>query len=196
MALAPASLSISAEMSPVKAPEASAWQSCAPIATGELRARVAKPAMSVAGGQTRRSMRVASAPAPSMMALSSVADCCRPFIFQLPAISGRSALAMPDAMLDALLDLCRFSAENRVAERRDTDQCPVSEARGCACGRSAGRAGTSNRRHKRADHLSLGAHAQAPAVVAAGRRSPYDAARTGRRGRPKTPFAHNTVGSC
>src|SRR5262245_24661349 len=114
MALAPASLSISAEMSPVKAPEASAWQSCAPIATGELRARVAKPAISVAGGQIRRSMRVASGPAPSMMAANSVADCCRPFIFQLPAISGRSALAMPYP--------CCFLPKNRVAELRETNQ--------------------------------------------------------------------------
>src|SRR3954447_8912156 len=128
-------------MSPVKAPEASAWQSCAPIATGELRARVAKPAMSVAGGQTRMSMRVASAPPPSMMAASSVADCCRPFIFQLPAMSGRSALAM--------LDPCRFSAGNRVAERGHADQ--------------------------RAGHLFVGDRAEAPAVVAAGGRSPYDA---------------------
>src|SRR5215467_12755453 len=96
---APASLSISAEMSPVKAPEASAWQSCAPIATGELRARVAKPAIRVAGGQTSRSMRVASGPAPSMIFKSSVADCCKPFIFQLPAMSGRSALAMANPYL-------------------------------------------------------------------------------------------------
>src|SRR5207249_589404 len=85
-------------MSPVKAPEGSAWQSCAPIATAELRARVAKPAIKVAGGQTRRSMRVASGPAPSITLASSVADCWKPFIFQLPAMSGRSALVMANPL--------------------------------------------------------------------------------------------------
>ena len=41
-ACAPASASISAEMSPVRAPDGSAWQSCAPISTGEPRAAPAK----------------------------------------------------------------------------------------------------------------------------------------------------------
>ena len=60
-ALAPASASISAEMSPVKAPDASAWQSWPPIATSEPRAAAANAASSVAGGQTIRSALPASA---------------------------------------------------------------------------------------------------------------------------------------
>ena len=55
MALAPASASISAERSPVWAPEAFGWQSWAPTASFVPRALSAKPAISVAGGQTSRS---------------------------------------------------------------------------------------------------------------------------------------------
>src|SRR5580658_9028005 len=93
-AVAPASASISAEISPVWAPEALGWQSCAPTAKAfecETRAVSAKAAISVAGGQTRRSALPATAGAPASMASNSAIEAFRPFIFQLPAISGRMA---------------------------------------------------------------------------------------------------------
>src|SRR5438045_5567063 len=90
MARAPASASISAEMSPVLAPDALGWQSCAPTASVfEPRALSAKPAIRVAGGQTRRSALAARSEAPANMASNSTNE--EPFIFQLPAISGRIA---------------------------------------------------------------------------------------------------------
>src|ERR1700730_17792387 len=91
MALAPASPSISAEISPVWAPEALGWQSWAPTATFEPRAFSAKAAISVAGGQTSRSAVAATPGAPASMASNSAIEAFRPFIFQLPAISGRMA---------------------------------------------------------------------------------------------------------
>src|SRR3984885_10348503 len=91
-ALAPASASISAERSPVWAPEALGWQSCPPIASVfEPRAFSAKAAISVAGGQTKRSALPATPEAPASMASNSAIEAFRPFIFQLPAISGRMA---------------------------------------------------------------------------------------------------------
>src|ERR1700730_4716194 len=93
MTLAPASASISAEMSPVWAPDALGWQSCAPtLRVLEPRALSAKAAIRVAGGQTRRSALAATLEAPTSMASNSTEDDLRPFIFQLPAISGRMAL--------------------------------------------------------------------------------------------------------
>src|SRR5664280_2226103 len=63
-ALAPASASISAAISPVLAPDALGWQSCPPIArVFEPRAFSAKAAISVAGGQTSRSALAATAEA-------------------------------------------------------------------------------------------------------------------------------------
>src|ERR1700722_554026 len=95
MALAPASASISADISPVWAPEALGWQSCAPtLSVLEPRALSAKAAIRVAGGQTRRSVLAATSEAPTTMASNSVAEDLRPFIFQLPAISGRMASVM------------------------------------------------------------------------------------------------------
>src|SRR3984893_975465 len=92
MALAPASASISAEISPVWAPDALGWQSCAPtLRVFEPRARSAKAAIRVAGGQTSRSALPATAGAPASMASNSTIEAFRPFIFQLPAISGRMA---------------------------------------------------------------------------------------------------------
>src|ERR1019366_2630451 len=91
-ALAPASASISAAISPVLAPDALGWQSCPPIArVFEPRAFSAKAAISVAGGQTSRSALAATAEAPASMASNSAEEALRPFIFQLPAISGRMA---------------------------------------------------------------------------------------------------------
>src|SRR5262245_10658206 len=87
-ALAPASLSISAERSPVKAPAGSAWQSWAPIRTGLPAAAAANSATRVAGGHTRIST-AASSRAPSAIRASSATEARRPFIFQLPATSGR-----------------------------------------------------------------------------------------------------------
>ena len=90
IALAPASLSISADKSPVNAPEGSAWQSCAPIRTAEPATAAANSAMRVAGGHSIRSTAPSSF-APWMIRLSSAAEERRPFIFQLPATSGRRA---------------------------------------------------------------------------------------------------------
>src|SRR5882762_3116330 len=92
MAVAPASASISAEISPVWAPDGLGWQSCAPTArVFEPRARSAKSAISVAGGQTSRSALAATSGAPASMASNSPLEDLSPFIFQLPAISGRMA---------------------------------------------------------------------------------------------------------
>src|SRR5215469_4195482 len=63
-ALAPASLSISAERSPVNGPLGSALQSCAPISTGAPFAAAAKRTSNVAGGHIIRST-AASLPATS-----------------------------------------------------------------------------------------------------------------------------------
>jgi hypothetical protein len=73
------------------------WQSWAPTASFEPRALSAKAAISVAGGQTRRSAFPASAPAPASMASNSAMEDFRPFILQLPAISGRMASVMSDS---------------------------------------------------------------------------------------------------
>src|SRR6266436_1925984 len=98
MALAPASASISAERSPVWAPDALGWQSCAPIVmVFERRAFSAKAAIRVAGGQTSRSALAATPGAPASMASNSAEEALRPFIFQLPAISGRMASVMADS---------------------------------------------------------------------------------------------------
>src|SRR5450755_1642935 len=95
MALAPASASISAERSPVLAPDALGWQSCAPTASVfESRALSAKAAIKVAGGQTKRSALAATSDAPASMASNSAEEDRWPFIFQLPAISGRIASVM------------------------------------------------------------------------------------------------------
>src|SRR5713226_3763460 len=95
MALAPASPSISAEISPVLAPDALGWQSCAPIASAfEPRDFSAKAAISVAGGHTRRSALAATLDAPASMASNSAREAFRPFIFQLPAIKGLMALVI------------------------------------------------------------------------------------------------------
>src|SRR5258706_8414637 len=92
IAVAPASASISAEISPVWAPDGLGWQSCAPTArVFEPRALSAKAAIRVAGGQTSRSALAATCDAPASMASNSAWEDLRPFIFQLPAIRGRMA---------------------------------------------------------------------------------------------------------
>ncbi len=84
-----------AEMSPVWAPDALGWQSCAPTATVfEPPALSAKAAISVAGGQTSRSALSATSEAPASMASNSPREALRPFIFQLPAINGRMISVM------------------------------------------------------------------------------------------------------
>ena len=84
--LAPASRSMAAEMSPVWAPAARAWQSCPPTATAEPARIWATVVMRVAGGQTRRSQASPSAPRRKGAAMAA-ALCSSPFIFQLPAIN-------------------------------------------------------------------------------------------------------------
>src|ERR1700731_3788920 len=100
MALAPASARISAERSPVWAPEALGWQSCAPIARifeCDPRALSAKAAISVAGGQTSKSAFPATPGALESMASNSAIEAFRPFIFRFPAISGRMASVISES---------------------------------------------------------------------------------------------------
>src|ERR1700759_627002 len=97
MARAPASASISAERSPVWAPDALGWQSCAPTVSAFTPwAFAANAATRVAGGQPSRSALAATPAAPAHIASNSAMEALRPFIFQLPAISGRMASVMSD----------------------------------------------------------------------------------------------------
>src|SRR5271166_40407 len=92
---APASFSIGAETSPVKAPLGSVWQSWAPRASVPPLSFQAAWASSVAGGQTASSARPASpASAARRIASISTSDAERPFIFQLPATNGRTSGVM------------------------------------------------------------------------------------------------------
>src|SRR6476469_420293 len=85
---APASASISAEMSPVWAPAGSAWQSWPPIITDERCAEAANSRIRVAGGHTINSALPRSSAAPDRILANSARDAANPFIFQLPATSG------------------------------------------------------------------------------------------------------------
>jgi len=58
------------------------------------RALSAKAAIRVTGGQTSRSALAATSAAPLSMASNSATEAFSPFIFQLPAISGRMASVM------------------------------------------------------------------------------------------------------
>src|SRR5690242_376651 len=78
-------------MSPVCAPEMAGWQSCAPMETGVPLAIALNRAMSVAGGQIIKSTARASGAARVTIASISPAELDSPFIFQLPATSGRRA---------------------------------------------------------------------------------------------------------
>jgi len=75
-------------MSPVNAPAASAWQSCAPIPTLEPCAADTNIISKVAGGHTSKST-FGSASDPCTILPSSAAEALSPFIFQFPATSGR-----------------------------------------------------------------------------------------------------------
>jgi hypothetical protein len=87
---APASFSISAEMSPVWAPASAAWQSCPPVLTGVARSASEMRASSVAGTHSSASVSVSSpCMKPLPMATASVSEALVPFIFQLPATRGR-----------------------------------------------------------------------------------------------------------
>src|SRR6185436_9256146 len=59
------------------------------MATVEPSAAAAKDATSVAGGQIMRSTLRGRSPAPRMIVPSTSAEALSPFIFQLPATSGR-----------------------------------------------------------------------------------------------------------
>jgi len=78
---APASLSISALISPVNAPNGSAWQSCPPMAMRAAAAPAAR-ATSVAGGQIRMSTSGGDLNAASATNSISGRDAASPFIFQ------------------------------------------------------------------------------------------------------------------
>jgi len=65
----------------------------------------ANAAISVAGGQTRRSAFVAKAGAPASIASNSPIEALRPFIFQLPEIKGRMASVMA-VFLETFQEIC------------------------------------------------------------------------------------------
>src|SRR5262249_26254165 len=60
----------------------------------------AKAATRVEGGQTSRSALAATAGAPTSIASNSLIEALRPFIFQLPAISGRMPSVMSQFPVD------------------------------------------------------------------------------------------------
>src|SRR5579871_6396963 len=129
IAAAPASASISAEISPVCAPDGLGWQSWAPTATAVPRALSAKAAIRVAGGQTRRSALAATAGAPASMAANSPSAAFSPFIFQLPAIRGRMASVMVLILrpLSPRKDLPKRLAEVRDQFQIGTGSYPASQ---------------------------------------------------------------------
>src|ERR1700731_491816 len=134
MALAPASASISAEISPVWAPDALGWQSCAPtLRVFEPRARSAKAAIRVAGGQTSRSALPATAGAPASMASNSAVEDLRPFIFQLPAIRGRMALVMA-GFPRRLAQSCASRAQRPVPDTARAIVTPLTASLRPTCG--------------------------------------------------------------
>src|SRR6476660_224260 len=96
---APASASISAEMSPGWAPVGSVWQSWPPIITPEPCADAANARIKVAGGHTINSALPFSSAAPDRILANSVGEAANPFIFQLPATSG---IELPAAMENPL----------------------------------------------------------------------------------------------
>src|SRR5258708_16044377 len=84
-ARAPASASISAEISPVWAPDGFGWQSCAPtLKPPDVGTFSAKAAISVAGGQTSRSPLAPPPDAPARRASNHPSQVLRPPLFQLP----------------------------------------------------------------------------------------------------------------
>jgi len=92
---APTSFNISAEMSPVCAPNGLSWQDCPPIATGVRAQHAAAAAIKVAGGQISRSL-VDAAPSFTIAHIAEISAraLLRPCIFQLPATSGRGIVVM------------------------------------------------------------------------------------------------------
>ena len=90
----PISVSISAEISPVKAPDFSKWQFCAPTLMLEPFAASSTVSRLVKGTQATTS-QPASATMGFMASMSSLASGRVLFIFQLPAITAlRTALFM------------------------------------------------------------------------------------------------------
>src|SRR5262245_16222001 len=82
-------------MSPVWAPLLAQWQSWAPRSTGLPAMARATDVSKVAGGQIRTSFRSVAVLASVRTQAATSAACLtpsaiRPFIFQLPAISGRT----------------------------------------------------------------------------------------------------------
>ena len=90
---APASFSISAEMSPVWAPEAAAWQSCPPtLILPPFITALARRRM-VAGGQTSTSHFSFTPFSMAPRRRGSRRAAVVPFIFQFPATRGRIAVS-------------------------------------------------------------------------------------------------------
>ena len=86
--VAPASKIMRGETSPVCAPSASQWTSCALTRTFEPRAVAATAASAVKGGATTNSQWLASATSGFSRATKSMASPIVLYIFQFPAISG------------------------------------------------------------------------------------------------------------
>src|SRR5215475_3386321 len=105
--------------------------------TREPRASAEKFATRVAGGQTTRSIRRGSLTASWVMRSNSVLDLRRPFIFQLPATSGRRSVF---AMVLPLLARARARAAARRqplpdenARRQSVGSAARRDAAGPAC---------------------------------------------------------------
>src|SRR5262245_8764569 len=181
-ALAPASLSISAERSPVKAPAGSAWQSWAPIRTGLPAAAAANSATRVAGGHIRIST-AASSRAPWAIRASSATEARRPFIFQLPATSGRRGAR-------AISGYPPFQLSGQAVSRAPAD------APGCACDglpppRQVARRGTPPYDAERPLHRRLAGRERLPITVTHASRSTkslFQLARQGGDGRGRRLF--------
>src|SRR5258707_11850042 len=85
---APASLIMGPETSPVNAPQASQYRSCAATPMFVLRAASATACTAVNGGATTISTLVTSFTARRSSFMNTTASCTVLFIFQLPAMNG------------------------------------------------------------------------------------------------------------
>src|SRR5512146_3064 len=108
-------------MSPVKAPDSSARQSCPPISTPEPPSRSAIRCTSVAGGQMATRAPIGRSSTAAATALASSSEAARPFIFQFPAIRGRGVIMVMTpryAMTAALPSACGREAASTIPRQR------------------------------------------------------------------------------
>src|SRR5262245_7324574 len=134
--LAPASLSISAEMHPVCAPHSRAWQSWAPTFTGVWLRISAARVRSVAGTQTSASVS-ASRPCmkPRPIACNSGSDPLVPFIFQFPPTSGRTprVIRLLPLLLRLRLPSLAKTGDKAIDSGGEGRYCPSTIAARQAC---------------------------------------------------------------